>query len=321
MAEPSADIGSKLQAWLEGREVDALVEVTGRATVGLSQDTWFVRVTGADGAVEGVLAAAHALLRAAGDPHAGVALQAVAGRLPAPAVLWHDADADNPFGAPFLVMERIAGMVPVGWHDVPEPERTALAEQAVDGARGAARRRPRPAGLRGGRRRGRPTSRSTCGGSSASRRCRRSCPARCGGSSATPRRPRSRRSPTGTSAWANMIVDGDRLAGVLDWEMAGPGDPLADLAWCSIPLWEPSRVDEAALVRRYEQRTGAPVDADRLHWHRVLGYVRLAYYSLSGTRAFDRGHSDDFRLAALRLQLPVHLDRLTAALAGEAVTT
>src|SRR6476659_4953438 len=133
VAEPSADIGSKLQAWLEGREVDALVEVTGRATVGLSQDTWFVRVTGADGAVEGVLR----LPTPSSGPQAiltqAVALQAVAGRLPAPAVLWHDADADNPFGAPFLVMERIAGMVPVGWHDVPEPERTVLAEQAVDG--------------------------------------------------------------------------------------------------------------------------------------------------------------------------------------------
>jgi hypothetical protein len=51
----------------------------------------------------------------------------------------------------------------------------------------------------------------------------------------------------------------------------------------------------------------------------VLGYVRLAYYALAGTRAFDSGRSDDLRLAALRLQLPVHLDRLAATLAGEAV--
>ena len=64
-----------------------------------------------------------------------------------------------------------------------------------------------------------------------------------------------------------------------------------------------------------------PVDPERFRWHRVLGYVRLAYYALSGTRAFDGGHSSDLRLAALRLQLPVHLDRLAATLAGEAVTT
>jgi aminoglycoside phosphotransferase (APT) family kinase protein len=119
----------------------------------------------------------------------------------------------------------------------------------------------------------------------------------------------------------NLIVDGDRLAGILDWEMAAPGDPIADLTWCFIPLWEPPGVDEAALVARYEERTGAPVDPARFRWHRVLGYVRLAYYALSGAGAFDGGHSDDLRLAALRLQLPVHLDRLAATLAGESVTT
>ena len=56
-----------------------------------------------------------------------------------------------------------------------------------------------------------------------------------------------------------------------------------------------------------------------MRWRRVLGYVRLAYFALSGTRAFDGGRSDDLRLAALRLQLPVALDRLAATLAGEPV--
>jgi aminoglycoside phosphotransferase (APT) family kinase protein len=102
--------------------------------------------------------------------------------------------------------------------------------------------------------------------------------------------------------------------------MAGLGDPLADLAWCFVPIWETPGLDEAALVRRYAERSGGAVDADRLHWHRVLGYVRLCYYALSGSRAFARGHTDDLRLAALALQLRVHLDRLAATLAGEPVT-
>jgi aminoglycoside phosphotransferase (APT) family kinase protein len=112
-------------------------------------------------------------------------------------------------------------------------------------------------------------------------------------------------------------VEGNRITGVLDWEMAAPGDPLADLSWCFIPVWEPPGVDEEALVARYERRTRTLVDRDRLRWQRVLGYVRLAYYALSGTVAFDSGRSGDLRLAALRLQLPVHLDRLAATLAGE----
>lgn len=95
---------------------------------------------------------------------------------------------------------------------------------------------------------------------------------------------------------------------------------MADLAWCFIPVWQPAGVDEAALVQRYADRTGKALDEARLHWYRVLAYVRLAYYALAGTRAFDRGRSDDLRLAALRLQLPIHLDRLAATLAGEQVS-
>jgi hypothetical protein len=66
-------------------------------------------------------------------------------------------------------------------------------------------------------------------------------------------------------------------------------------------------------------RGGAP-DREHPQWQRVLGFVRLAYYALSGTAAFDSAGSADLRLAALRLQLPVHLDRLAAALAGESPT-
>jgi aminoglycoside phosphotransferase (APT) family kinase protein len=58
----------------------------------------------------------------------------------------------------------------------------------------------------------------------------------------------------------NLAVLGDEITGVLDWEMAAPDDPLADLAWCFIPVWEPAGVDGASLVARYEDRSGQPVD-------------------------------------------------------------
>jgi hypothetical protein len=51
----------------------------------------------------------------------------------------------------------------------------------------------------------------------------------------------------------------------------------------------------------------------------VLAYARLVYYALAGTRTFDAGRSDDLRIAALRLQLPITLDRLAAALSGDAI--
>lgn len=47
----------------------------------------------------------------------------------------------------------------------------------------------------------------------------------------------------------NWVIDGGRLAGVVDWDMAGPGDPLDDLAfvaWASIPLYREIPIDEVA---------------------------------------------------------------------------
>jgi len=304
-----AEVAATLAAALRVQGTDAAVTVTGRATVGLSQETWFLEVDGRP-----------AVLRlptpASGPKAIGAqrrALQAVAGAVPAPAVLWHDDGAENPFGRPFLVMERVPGEVPVAWHDLGEPARSRVAEQAVD-VLAALHALPAPEAGEAGE----------AGATDLAwyaRRLERFAPlppVLRGGlwwleRHAPPPGPRA--FVHGDFRMGNLVVDGDRVAGVLDWEMAGPGDPLADLAWCFIPVWGLPGVDEPALVARYEAATGRPVDAGRLHWHRVLGYVRLAFYMLSGTRAFDGGHSDDFRLAALRAQLPVHLDRMAATIA------
>ena len=205
----------------------------------------------------------------------------------------------------------------MGWHEVPEPARTRLAEQTIDALAALHDLDPSPLGEpvsprsdldRLGRRLGRFDPLPPVLTGALAWLARR-----------IPDPPGRPAIVHGDFRMGNLVVDGDRLTGVLDWEMAAPGDPLSDLDWCFIPVWETAGVDEQALVRRYAERRGTSVDPERLHWHRVLGYVRLAYYALAGTRAFDGGRSDDFRLAALRLQLPVTLDRLAATLAGDPV--
>ena len=321
MAETADQIGEGLERWLRARDLAASVTVSGRATVGLSQDTWFVEVDSGEGPVDAVVRLPTPASGTRAILTQRAALQAVAGRLPAPAVLWHDDGDENPFGRPFLVMERIAGDVPVGWHELPEPRRTRVGEHAMEVLASLHGVDAAPVSAPEGKASAAPTELGWY-----RRRLERlePLPAVLTGALWWLERHEPPGAPRqvlvhGDFRMGNMIVVGDRISAVLDWEMAAPGDPLADLTWCFIPLWAPPGVDEPALVKLYEQRTGEAIDGERFHWHRVLGYVRLAYYALAGTRAFDSGKSDDLRLAALRLQLPVHLDRLAATLAGEQV--
>lgn len=313
-----SEVGSALRTWLRAHGTEAEVTVRGRATVGLSQETWFVEITTGGATVDAVLRCPTPASGARAIRTQCMALRALAGSaVPAPALLWADEDDDNPFGRPFLVMERLPGEVPVGWHDLSAPAREALAREAVDVL--AALHAVEPSGL------GSAVSVSP-GVEWYGHRLEKL------GEVPTVLRAAlwwlERHKPPaaeervlvhGDYRMGNLVVDGTRIVGVLDWEMAALGDPLADLAWCFIPVWELAGVDEAALVERYAKRTGRVISADRFRWYRALGYVRLAYYALSGTRAFDAGRSDDLRLAALRLQLPVHLDRLAATLAGDTV--
>lgn len=314
-------IGSALAAWLAERGEPAEVEVLERAVGGLSQETWIVRVRRMAGDLEAVL---RLPTPASGDRAIlaqRAALQAASGSgARAPELLWFDDTGDNPFERPFLVMGRVDGEVPVGWHGLAEHRRHRIAEQAMDALADlhAVDVEATPLG------RGRTHPLMTLEGLASLFERLGPLPVEVRAGIWWLRRhvppgPTRRVVVHGDFRMGNMVVHGDRLAGVLDWEMASPGDPLVDLAWCFIPVWQTPSVDEESLVARYAGRTGQAVDRERLHWHRCLGLLRLAYYALAGARAFDAGRSDDFRLAALRLQLPVHLDRMAAAITGDVV--
>jgi aminoglycoside phosphotransferase (APT) family kinase protein len=95
----------------------------------------------------------------------------------------------------------------------------------------------------------------------------------------------------------NVLYDGDRIVGLLDWEMAHVGDPVEDLAWAYRALWSPERfvpLDE--FVRAYESAGGSAVKPDALRWHRVFAEVKYATISLQAARAVVDGRSHNLRL-------------------------
>lgn len=98
----------------------------------------------------------------------------------------------------------------------------------------------------------------------------------------------------------NFLVDGDRITGVLDWEMVHLGDPLEDVAWVCLRSWRwagDARVggllSRDELYRRYEEASGLEVDPKAVRFWEVLGNLKLAVIFLTGARSFCEGRSKD----------------------------
>ena len=80
----------------------------------------------------------------------------------------------------------------------------------------------------------------------------------------------------------NLMVGGDGLRAVLDWELCHIGDPLQDLAWLCLPPWRFGRLEAPAgglgtreeLYRAYEAASGTRVERARVHFWEIFGSVR-----------------------------------------------
>ena len=80
----------------------------------------------------------------------------------------------------------------------------------------------------------------------------------------------------------NLLVDGDGLAGVLDWELAHFGDPLEDLGWLCVRSWRFGRADlpvggfatRETFYAAYAEASGVPVEPRRVHFWEMLGTLK-----------------------------------------------
>jgi len=92
----------------------------------------------------------------------------------------------------------------------------------------------------------------------------------------------------------NLKWQEGKLTGILDWELATVGDPLADIAFTQTIGQGLCAVKEA-LADRYCERTGIEIDERRLAYYRLLEMTKGSIIGRSG--AYDLAHGgDDLRL-------------------------
>ena len=91
----------------------------------------------------------------------------------------------------------------------------------------------------------------------------------------------------------NMLIDGERVAAIVDWEFVHWGNPAADLGWFhygadGICGWE-------EFQRLYAAAGGFPLTRRQLDYFVLLGQTRLAVMTLQTDSGFDSGRFDDVK--------------------------
>jgi aminoglycoside phosphotransferase (APT) family kinase protein len=104
----------------------------------------------------------------------------------------------------------------------------------------------------------------------------------------------------------NLLVDGQGLVAVLDWELAHRGDPMEDLGWLCLRAW---RFGESATVGgfgttdelfgAYEAAGGTAVDPEVVRWWQVLGTLKWGLICILQTTSHLSGLSRSVELAAI----------------------
>lgn len=105
----------------------------------------------------------------------------------------------------------------------------------------------------------------------------------------------------------NLMVDGNGLRGVLDWELAHCGDPAEDLGWLCVNAWRFGKTHlpaggfgtREALLDAYARHSGRRISAAHLHFWEVFGTLRWGIICLYQVFSHLRGLQFSLELAAI----------------------
>ncbi|WP_462413707.1 phosphotransferase family protein [Neobacillus sp. Marseille-QA0830] len=109
----------------------------------------------------------------------------------------------------------------------------------------------------------------------------------------------------------NLLYDQYDITGILDWEAAEIGDPLADVAYVcakSNRMDSPLMcylLDRSMFLETYSELTGLKMDEKVLHYYEVFHQVRFVLISQSAGTSFAKGETTDLRMARQGYRWPL----------------
>ncbi len=100
----------------------------------------------------------------------------------------------------------------------------------------------------------------------------------------------------------NLLFDGPEVKGLLDWEMAAIGDPVADIAWFCLDRWSVDGlccglVEREAFIEKWQEFSGLEADDAAMLFWTVFSNVKLAMIHLRGGYSFVTKATRDIRMA------------------------
>jgi aminoglycoside phosphotransferase (APT) family kinase protein len=200
--------------------------------------------------------------------------------VPVPAVAWYESNPDI-LGAPFYLMERVRGdTLPIFWYGGQSP-RLASVARALAAVHAVDWRRHLPF-LAEGEPATTPLSTDLAPWRARARHMRiEHAPLLIAlGQFLSSSEPADARSSFlhGDPNPGNYLLDGDRVAAVVDWEVAGIGDPRSDLGFYAALMTVfgglPSHASRTLLSDAYERETGTPLRD--LEYYEGVGLYKMA---------------------------------------------
>jgi aminoglycoside phosphotransferase (APT) family kinase protein len=132
----------------------------------------------------------------------------------------------------------------------------------------------------------------------------------------------------------NLMIDGNGIAAILDWELAHIGDPAQDLAYICTPSWRFTRHDRPVggfaeiepFLAAYAEAGGAPVDRARFDFWLVYSTLWWGICCLGMTEIWRSGRDRSLervvigrRVSEVEVDLLLLLDPMLGESAGETI--